>query len=79
MSVYVGFDIGGTKCAVSTGREQDGEIKILTREGSAHARHPGGSHGADVQYGAAPGGGRSDPGRRPQRGQPDGRRAGGVF
>jgi glucokinase len=31
MSVYVGFDIGGTKCAVSTGREQGGEIEILTR------------------------------------------------
>jgi len=32
MSVYVGFDIGGTKCAVSTGREQGGEILVLTRE-----------------------------------------------
>ncbi len=31
MSVYVGFDIGGTKCAVSTGRERDGGIEILLR------------------------------------------------
>ena len=32
MSVYVGFDIGGTKCAVSTGRERDGGIEILSRD-----------------------------------------------
>lgn len=31
MSVYVGFDIGGTKCAVSTGRELHNGIEILSR------------------------------------------------
>ena len=31
MSVYVGFDIGGTKCAVSTGRERGDGIEILSR------------------------------------------------
>jgi glucokinase len=32
MSVYVGFDIGGTKCAVSTGRVQGDAIEILSRD-----------------------------------------------
>ena len=32
MSVFVGLDIGGTKCAVSIGRESGGGIDILCRE-----------------------------------------------
>ena len=28
----IGFDIGGTKCAVSIGREMDGELKILAKK-----------------------------------------------
>ena len=30
--VLVGFDVGGTKCAVSTGIEENGKITLLTRE-----------------------------------------------
>ncbi len=30
--VLAGFDVGGTKCAVSTGIEENGTIKLLTRE-----------------------------------------------
>lgn len=32
MSVLVGLDIGGTKCAVSVGAERDGRLMILRRE-----------------------------------------------
>ncbi len=32
MSLFVGFDIGGTKCAVSTGREGKDGIEILSRD-----------------------------------------------
>ena len=32
MGIYVGFDIGGTKCAAVTGVMQNGDIRILTRE-----------------------------------------------
>ena len=28
----IGLDIGGTKCAISTGESADGKIKILSRE-----------------------------------------------
>ena len=35
MSVFVGFDIGGTKCACVTGREESGQMKILSREAFA--------------------------------------------
>lgn len=35
MGIYVGFDIGGTKCAVVTGAAQDGDVKILAREAFA--------------------------------------------
>ena len=31
MSVLVGLDIGGTKCAVSIGREEEGEVNLLAR------------------------------------------------
>lgn len=31
-SFYIGFDIGGTKCAVSLGKVQNGDIEILHRE-----------------------------------------------
>ena len=29
---YVGFDIGGTKCAVALGKLKENEVKILARE-----------------------------------------------
>lgn len=29
---YVGFDIGGTKCAVVLGKLKENEVKILARE-----------------------------------------------
>ena len=32
MGIYVGFDIGGTKCAAVTGVMQNGDIRILARE-----------------------------------------------
>jgi len=32
MSVYVGFDIGGTKCACVIGQEENGQMHILSRE-----------------------------------------------
>ncbi|MGN1250248.1 MAG: ROK family protein, partial [Candidatus Spyradocola sp.] len=32
MGIYVGFDIGGTKCAAVTGVTQDGDVRILARE-----------------------------------------------
>lgn len=32
MGIYVGFDIGGTKCAAVTGLAQGGDIRILSRE-----------------------------------------------
>ena len=35
MGIYVGFDIGGTKCAAVTGIEKDGELTILGREAFA--------------------------------------------
>ena len=35
MGIYVGFDIGGTKCAAITGIEKDGELTILGREAFA--------------------------------------------
>ena len=35
MGIYVGFDIGGTKCAAVTGIEKDGELTILRREAFA--------------------------------------------
>ena len=35
MGIYVGFDIGGTKCAAMTGVERDGDIRILSREAFA--------------------------------------------
>ena len=35
MGIYVGFDIGGTKCAAVTGVERDGDIRILAREAFA--------------------------------------------
>ena len=35
MGIYVGFDIGGTKCAAVTGIEEDGELTILCREAFA--------------------------------------------
>ena len=35
MGIYVGFDIGGTKCAAITGIENDGELTILGREAFA--------------------------------------------
>ena len=35
MGIYVGFDIGGTKCAAVTGIEKDGELTILSREAFA--------------------------------------------
>ena len=35
MSVFVGFDIGGTKCACVIGQEENGQMKILSREAFA--------------------------------------------
>lgn len=35
MGIYVGFDIGGTKCAVVTGVTQGDDVKILAREAFA--------------------------------------------
>ena len=35
MGIYVGFDIGGTKCAAVTGIEKDGALTILGREAFA--------------------------------------------
>ena len=35
MSVFLGLDIGGTKCAVSVGCEQNGSFSILRREAIA--------------------------------------------
>ena len=32
MKLKIGLDIGGTKCAISTGECEDGAIKILSRE-----------------------------------------------
>lgn len=37
---YIGFDIGGTKCAVSLGEWIDREIKIIKREEIPTASHP---------------------------------------
>ena len=32
MSYYIGFDIGGTKCAVSLGESEGGNIRVLKRQ-----------------------------------------------
>jgi len=37
---YIGFDIGGTKCAALLGEETDGRMHVLERRAFATAQHP---------------------------------------